>query len=400
MHGKFRLRLIFLATAVIFVCLAAWVLWPASVRQSDEPEADPDLLKAASLRHPAPAVSIPQQSETSDPGSPDQALLQMIGKSHEEFSRSPDATTSREILDVLRQSIREAPDELAAAAALASYLKSGKDVSTKLPFEVGAEGVLETAPTLRTALLDLLVTLDPTLALEIARSIMDHTSSPDEYAIALRNLAWNDLNGDLQPELAERFKQLMDQEEWRRAPSAGFLEAFDAAVQLSSPPQFASLLEIAAEGALISNSSLTRASMMALDRMILRNPELLTRQFATDPTLSGIAPKLRASLLSRLDLADPDQQEIFTTYLTATTHGEGELEYFGQLFPNGNYLHGHWMITTPESTPSIAQRAEEDRKVLAQLDQLGLKKTEIQTSQAFVSIKRRLSEITAPPETK
>ncbi|MCU0749383.1 MAG: hypothetical protein MUF13_07550, partial [Akkermansiaceae bacterium] len=121
----------------------------------------------------------------------------MIEKFRDEFARSPDAETSREILEALRQTIREAPDEQEAAAALASYLKSGVDVFTKLPFEVGEEGMLATAPTLRTALLDLLVTLDPTLALELARTIMNQTSSPDEYAIALRNLAWNDLDGDL-----------------------------------------------------------------------------------------------------------------------------------------------------------------------------------------------------------
>lgn len=392
MTGKRRLRPILAATLLFFVAAGAWILWRETTDRAQNPPAASTEPASLPVHRSSRGAS---EREKSGPPAVDASLLMRIEKYQDEFSRSADAARSREILDALRQTLREAPDEQAAAAAMAAFLKSGADVSTRLPFEVGAEGILETAPTLRTALLDLLVTLDPSLALEMARSIMDQTSSPDEYAIALRNLAWNDLDGDLQPELAERFQRLIDRDEWRNSPSAGFLEAFDAAVQLGSPPQFSSLLEMAAEGTEKANSSLTRASMMSLDRMTLRNPELLTRQFTADPALSGIEPKLRASLLSRLDLADPTQREIFANYLTATPHGEGELEYFGQLFPNGNYLHGHWMITTPESTPSIAERSAEDRKVLAQLDELAAEKPEIQTSQAFVSIKRRLLKITS-----
>lgn len=324
----------------------------------------------------------------------DAALLQMIAKAEDEFSRSPDAEASRTILDVLRQSIREVPDEQAAAAALAIFLNSGRDVPTQLPFDVGEDGILETAPTLRTALLNLLVTLDPTLALEMARLIMDQTQSPDEYALALRNLAWNDLDGDLQKELGSRFQDLLDADDWRKFPSAGYLEAFDAAVQLSSPTQYEALLEVSAEASATSNSSLTRASMMALDRMTLRKPSLLSSRFSEDPTLAGIEPKLRASLLSRLNLTDPAQREIFVSYLTTTDHGEEEMDYFTKLFPNGNYLHGHWLITTPESSPSIAERAEEDRKVLTLLDQIAAENPAVQSSLAFAAIRNRLQKIT------
>jgi hypothetical protein len=392
MSGNRRRHRIIGISLLIVVAVSAWILWRNTAGSADK---TPALSSESASQPPRRPSREPLARETVNPPAGDASLFTMIGKYRDEFSRSADAVRSRDILEALRQTLREAPDEQAAAAAVSAFLHSGADVSTRLPFAVGQEGMLETAPTLRTALLDMLVALDPSLALEVARSIMDHTRSPDEYAIALRNLAWNDLDGDLRPELAARFKQLIERDEWRKSPTAGFLEAFDAAVQLNSPTQFSALLQMAVEGAEQANSSLTRASMVALDRMTLRNPELLTRHFAADPTLSGIEPKLRASLLSRLDLADSAQRDVFATYLTATPHGDGEMEYFGQLFPNGNYLHGHWMITTPESTPSIAERSADDREVIAQLDQLVAEKPEIQTHQAFVSIKRRLLEMTS-----
>ncbi len=391
-----RQRVAIAAGLVVLFLAIGWYLRPPSFLRNNPGMGSAAYEAPSTKRSPRP-IHDPETSAGADANT---AISKIIARFHEEFARSPDAETSREILESLRQSIREAADEQATAVALGQFLNSGTDVATKLPFEVGEEGMLETAPTLRTALLDLLVTLDPTLALDVARSIMDDTSSPDEYAIALRNLAWNDLEGDLHAELATRFQQLIARDDWRRTPSAGFLEAFDAAVQLNSSTQFTVLLELAIEGAGTANPSLTRASMMALDRMTLRNPDLLTRQFSSDPSLAGIDPKLRASLLSRLDLTDSTQREIFATYLTTATHGEGEMEYFGQLFPNGNYLHGHWMITTPEATPSIAQRAEEDRKVLAQLQLLATEVPSVQASQAFVSIKSRLEEVTYPDDSK
>lgn len=394
---KFPPRLL-IASGVLVLGLACWWLLRPQV-----PGAEVSAGQDSAATADAPNLRTQRNPPSREPSVEtihDAALLQLIGKAEDEFSRSRDAESSRTILDVLRQSIREAPDEQAAAAAMAIFLNSGRDVSTQLPFDVGEDGILETAPTLRTALLDLLVTLDPTLALEMARSIMDQTQSPDEYALALRNLAWNDLNGDLQAELGARFQDLLETDDWRKFPSAGYLEAFDVAVQLNSPIQYAALLDVAAEGSATANTSLTRASMMALDRMTLRNPGLLGSRFSEDPTLSGIEPKLRASLLSRLNLADPAQREIFVSYLTTTDHGEEEMDYFTKLFPNGNYLHGHWMITTPESSPSIAQRAEEDSKVLALLDQIAAENPAVQSSLAFASIKSRLQKITTSSAAK
>ena len=163
------------------------------------------------------------------------------------FSQSNGPEESSAHLEALRSAIRSAPDPQAAASAIADFLKSGKDAPSSLPFSIGPQGVMNTSPSLRTALLDLLPSLDPTLALEVARAVMDHTDSADEYALGLRNLAWNDLNGDLKEELGIRFDQLLQSKDWMAKPSAGFLESFDAAVELSDEPHFSSMFQIGRE---------------------------------------------------------------------------------------------------------------------------------------------------------
>lgn len=83
-----------------------------------------------------------------------------------------------------------------AAEALIAELQTGRDLETGLQFVVGAEGVLDEAPSYRSALLDLLGQTDPEAALHFSQSILENTQSPDEYALALRNVAWMSLGPD------------------------------------------------------------------------------------------------------------------------------------------------------------------------------------------------------------
>ena len=73
-----------------------------------------------------------------------------------------------------------------------------------------------------------------------------------------------------------------------------------------------------------------------------------------------------ATAITRL-LPGPEQRDLFVRYLTAASHGAGELEYFAKIFPNQNYLHGHRFVTGDEATPSIAEVAATDSLVLGAL---------------------------------
>jgi hypothetical protein len=374
----------------------AWNCWPAG--QERRPE----------TRRPSPILSLPhgsagsrkspdrnaQSTVQTHPADPE--ITRLIEQSLAAFRTSSSAEESAAILKRVRDGIRRATAEN-AAAAIVEFLKSGQDSPTLLPFVVGPEGMMELTPTLRTALLDLLPSLDPTAALELARDVMDQKSSPDEYALALRNLAWNDLDGDLKSELASRLGQMLAVEDWLSTPSAGFLEALDATVELADAETFGTLSRLNREALASGNSAMARASFIALDRMLLRDPSLLVKAFAADPGLSGVSPDQRASLLSRLDITNPAQRELFSAYLATPDREAQELEYFAALFPNGNFVHGNWLITTGEATDSISSRLEADRKALVEIDRLLAENPQANAAVALSRIRERLARITAGP---
>lgn len=337
-----------------------------------------------------PAVTRGNDRSISIPGIPDPEIQRRIRRALDEFRTDPNPEQAATRLHALRNDILQAPEDAAVLAVL-EFIKSGDDVPTGLPFSVGPDGMMDAVPSLRLALLDLLPSLDPTAALDLARKIMDQRTTPDEYAISLRNLAWNDLNGDLRNELSARFMDLLETP-WLNQPSAGFLEAFDIAVEVGDKSMFDRMVSLARETMEKSNSPASRATFMSLDRMIVRNPPLLTAALSENTGWMEFAPLQRASLVSRLDIADPKQRDLFIRYLTATSHGAGELEYFAKVFPNENHLHGHRLVTGDELTPSIAQVTVADARVLAELDLLdapGEAETTIQT------IRERLKK-TAP----
>ena len=342
---------------------------------------DPEDKSTARIRQASPETTSPE-------------VTRLIERSLVRFQASGGVAESSAILQGLRERIR-AIDSPAALRAIVDFLESGKDASTRLPFIVGSGGVMESVPTLRTALLDLLPALDPSVALDVARSVMDLNQSPDEYALALRNLAWNDLDGDLKDELSDRFERMIQTKDWCANPSSGFLEGLDAAVHVSDVKVFRNMLILNAVAQESDRAALVRASFIALDRMVLHEPDLLVKSFASDPQLSGVSADHRASLMSRLDLLVPAQRDLFTTYVSRSQHGPGELAYFADLFPNGNHFHGNWLISSQDPSPSIQSRLQADQKILAMIDSLMTENPGDQAIQTIARIRVRLQKAIA-----
>lgn len=378
--------------AVVMIAGLGWVLRPKD-RKVDDPHGKLDQL--SSHRPPIGAADerSSEDSSSRDPVLAATEVTRLIEQSMLRFAASSGADESERILQELRGQIHLA-DSQQAVVAIVDFLKSGKDVPTHLPFVVGPGGVMELVPTLRTALLDVLPSLDPSAALDLARSVMDETKSPDEYALALRNLAWNDIDGDLRNELSDRLEQMIQTKDWTEGPSSGFLEALDAGVELSTQRSFDSFVRLSGEALMNADQSLARALFIAMDRMVLRDPALLVGSFSADPELTGLSPDQRASLLSRLDITDSAQRDVFVRYLTAASHAVAELDYFADLFPNGNYLHGNWLITSGGTASSIASRRQADRAVLAEIDRLIASSPSERMKQTLVRIRGRLQKIT------
>ncbi len=260
-----------------------------------------------------------------------------------------------------------------AAETVAAFLRSGTDAETGLPFVLGFDGSLTTTTSVRVALIDQLGIIDLELAIKLSRELMDGKSTADEYTVALRNLAWSDFDGSTRDEVERRFSAMLDQTDWLANPSGGFLEAFDVAVELSSPRAFDDLASVLLledeQGSPVANG-VSDAAFLAMDRIMLREAGMVATQYLSKPDQLDFAPNHRASLLSRLSLNNPAERDAFRAYLNASNHGEGELDYFGELYPNGNFFHGNRIVTTQEDTPSLVEMRKSDQAALQEIEHM------------------------------
>src|SRR5206468_3974534 len=80
--------------------------------------------------------------------------------------------------------------------------------------------------------LDQLARLDPVAAAAYARVVLANMDSPDEWAVALRDLARGDNSAEGRTFLEQKTGDLLRCEAWQQNTSVGYLEAFDAAVYL------------------------------------------------------------------------------------------------------------------------------------------------------------------------
>jgi len=303
-----------------------------------------------------------------------------------------------QILERLRQILLGLPPEEAAAAVL-EFLAGGLDAPSGLSFRVGADGVLASAPTLRTMLLDVLPTLDPDAALAAARDIIGRHQSQDEYAMALRNIAWNDLDGDMSAELSAGFSAMLDQPGWLADPSDGFHAAFDVAVEIGNVVMLEKLSPLVgterAPGK-TANRGTERVAFMALDRIVQRNPSAFVEVFSRDPDFLAHAPRQRAALMTRLDPRVPEQRALLVRYLERQDHRQRELEYFAGLFPNANYIKGYRLVTSDEDIPDIAERQQTDREMLAVMREVAPSIPSPAARQAVSTIVQRLEYFARP----
>ncbi|HEX5175507.1 MAG TPA: hypothetical protein VFV83_00685, partial [Chthoniobacteraceae bacterium] len=211
------------------------------------------------------------------------------------------------------RAVLEKADAREAVAAALDFLRSGRDVPTGESFVVGADGRLSEAPTLRVMLLDLLGLLSRELKSEdganYARIVLDSKNSPDEWSIALRNVAWHDPAA--KPYLSAKVRELMSYSPWRQAPTAGMLEAFDVAVFV----QDANLVPVLAENLVSEQAALQRASAIALDRLAERAPLSVMNYLNANPKLMAERPFIRADYFAKADLSQPTQREAVEFYL-------------------------------------------------------------------------------------
>jgi hypothetical protein len=197
-------------------------------------------------------------------------------------------------------------------AAIRAFLATGGNARTGQSFEVAAGGVLSGQPTLRLLLLDVLGQAARKLrsgdAAEVSRAILETKDSPDEWALALRNVAWAEPQS--RAYVAGKVREMMAHQAWRDAPSDGMLEALDVAVWTRDATLVPELVE-----ARSANQALSHAVDIALDRMAESAPLDVMTYLNTHPATLAERPLLRADYFAKADLADGAQRSQVEMYL-------------------------------------------------------------------------------------
>ncbi|MEI9962995.1 MAG: hypothetical protein WDM76_18325 [Limisphaerales bacterium] len=228
-------------------------------------------------------------------------------------------------------------------------LDSKTDVTTQLGFKVANDGFLDDAPTLRTFLLDELGRIDPAAAADYAKVILASMDSPDEWAIALRNLARGDASVQGQELLAEKTAAMLQNTSWQQNPSVGFLESFDVAVYLGGTSLMPTLSEMVRRP---EDPAISHAAYLALDRLLINDPVNTLTALQADPDLMQGREATRANYFAAPDVRDPQQKQILENYLLNPQISAAELNTFVGVYPNANFMISPNLLTQTQTPPT------------------------------------------------
>ncbi len=270
-----------------------------------------------------------------------------------------DANDSRRILAKLRAYLLSLPKSV-AARLIAQFLNQKRDAGTKLDFTVGKNGMLTGAPTMRIFLLDLLAQIDPQAAGQYAMQILESPSSPDEWAICLRNYARYDATAAGQAYLQSKIQEMIANAAWRQDPSIGYLEAFDTIVYSHDTALTPNLAGLVSDP---NNKAVAHAAYLALDRLTIQDPATVLSQLEAQPALMQGHELTRANYFARADISDPTQQSLVESYLLDPNRSQQELNTFAALFPNENFMLSNNLLTQ-DQTPTGAQIIQKDQAAL------------------------------------
>ena len=310
-----------LAGAIVFY----WQASGKSSRRSEIPDA-PSTAAAASTPTPAAdAVELP--------------LFDRIGVVLAKVRRN---SASAGDLALLRRDLFA--DPAAGIAAIRRFLGTHEDASTGQPFVVAGEGVLGSAPTLRLFLLDLLGQLSRQLrsgdGAAVAREILAKKDSPDEWALALRNVAWDEPKS--RPFLAQKMHEMLDYEPWTATPTSGMIEAFDVAVYSGD----ATLIPPLAGLSRGENPSLQHAATIALDRLAENSTLAVMTYLNANPTVIADLPFVRADYFAKADLGNSEQRKAVEQYLDRSEVTDSEKTKFLHAIASPGSFVGDSLLTT------------------------------------------------------
>lgn len=306
-----------------------------------------------------------EASDVVPPSRKTQRIVETVGRNGAaadeiaELLRQFESATSNEGLEHLQGRFSNlSPDDRRRFVEL--FFGSGSDASLDGSFAVGGDGFLVESPTLRVWLLDQWARLDPLLAAAFARELLNFSSSPDEWAVALRTLAAGDSSVEGRQVLAAKTHELLANLDWVVDPSSGFLQAFDVPVYLEQTEFVPPLTRLLRN---TNQMAVAHAAFLALDRLTIASTEKFLSEYLREPEMFAGREEVRAGYFARADVSDSGQRNLVERYLFQGMKSDDELATFVGLFPNANRTISQNLLTkvTP---PNGRDLAEHDIKAL------------------------------------
>ena len=288
---------------------------------------------------------------------PSVRLVPKVQESLGFLQTAEDSAAARQRLVGLRATLASMPVNM-AVGEIRQFLDSKADAPTRLGFKVGVTGGLEEAPTLRTFLLNEMARLDPAAAAEYAKVILASKDSPDEWAVAQRNLAIGDKTPDGRMLLEQKASAMLQYEPWQKDPSVGFLEAFDVPVYLGGKAFMGVLSNMVRRQ---DDPAIAHAAYLALDRLVINDPVTMLGALADAPDLMQGRESTRANYFARADVRDPQQKQLLESYLLDPRIGPAEIATFAGVYPNANFMISPNLLTqtpTPDGAALTSRDAE------------------------------------------
>lgn len=271
-----------------------------------------------------------------------------------------------ELLRRLTRQFQDLPMHEAEEAILAE-LESGRDAQTGLEFLPSEDG-LDTAPTWRVYLLDLLGRINPKTAAQHARSTVFSSSgsSADEWAVSMRSVLQSyppRASDAARNEISSLLDRMLARDEWRAAPSAGMLEALDFVAHTKAPasqiPVLAAWLDQS------GGEAQATAVQIAIERtMATRGDEMLAR-LAKQEAPSTNANALLASAMARADFRQPPQKEAVVQFLRRQTAGSEAAVIFFEAFPLHRFSVAPGLAGVPRIPDASDLRASDEAALAA-----------------------------------
>lgn len=350
------------------------------------------------LRKPSPVNLGKNGSEPPRPNASEASTtaIQSENTSEQRLRSAANSLAAAATTDAKREALARLREVLATGAtneitaAIRRFLDSKTDAATGLGFKLAGKGSLAEVPTLRTFLLDQLAQFDPAAAAAYAREILNTSSSPDEWAVALRNLARGDTTPEARTLLTTKTGELLRNESWQQDPSVGYLEAFDTAVYLGGTNLLSPLSDLVRRK---DNQAVAHAAFLTLDRLAINQPVETLAALAQHPEWMTGREETRANYFARADVGDAPQRTLVEAYLLGAARSPAELQAFAGVFPNANFMISHNLLTENVTLDGVTLRQRDQTSLEVVTQWLADPRFET-IRQSLTKIQQRLTEFT------